>query len=125
MNNTFKNIDQYINAFQTETQEILKQIRATINEAAPEADESISYGMPAYKLKGKPLVYFAAFQNHIGFYATPTGHSEFVKKLSKYKHGKGSVQFPLDTPIPFDLIRDIVKFRLKENLERETGSTKI
>ncbi len=76
--------------------------------------EGIAYQMPAYKIKGKPLVYFAAYKNHIGFYATPTGHSAFAEELSKYKQGKGSVQFPLDEPIPFDLIERIVAFRAQE-----------
>lgn len=85
----------------------------------PDAEESISYGMPAYKLNGKALVYFAAFKNHIGFYATPSGHSEFTMELSKYKQGKGSVQFPLDKPLPSGLITKIVKFRVKENLQKQ------
>lgn len=75
--------------------------------------------MPAYKLNGKPLVYFAAFKNHIGFYATPSGHSEFTMELSKYKQGKGSVQFPLDKPLPSGLITKIAKFRVKENLQKQ------
>ena len=74
--------------------------------------------MPAYKTQGKPLVYFAAFKNHIGFYATPTGHSEFAKELSKYKQGKGSVQFPIDQPMPLKLIAQIVEFRVLENQEK-------
>lgn len=109
------NTDEYIAAFPKYVQEILEQIRAVIKQTAPEAQESISYGMPAYKLNGKPLVYFAGYKNHIGFYATPTGHSEFAKELSKYKQGKGSVQFPLDELIPFDLMVKIVRFRVAEN----------
>ena len=108
-------INEYIAGFPEEVQELLKQIRATIKAQAPEAVESISYGMPAYKTNGKALVYFAGFKNHIGFYATPTGHTEFAEELSKYKQGKGSVQFPLDKPMPLDLISRIVKFRVKEN----------
>jgi uncharacterized protein YdhG (YjbR/CyaY superfamily) len=111
-------IDNYISTFPEDIQEILKQIRATIKKTAPEADESIAYGMPAYKTNGKPLVYFAGFKNHIGFYATPTGHSKFAKELSKYKQGKGSVQFSLDNPIPYDLIERIVEFRINENLTK-------
>ena len=114
--NSFKDIDEYIKTFSKDIQELLEVIRATIIKAAPEAKESISYGMPAFKLNGRPLVYFAAFKNHIGFYATPTGHAEFVKELSKYKQGKGSVQFPLNKPMPLDLISKIVKFRAAENL---------
>ena len=113
--NTFNNVDEYIATFPKETQELLKQVRKMIRQAAPDADESISYGMPAFKLNGKPLVYFAAFKNHIGFYATPTGHQEFADELSKYKQGKGSVQFPLNKPMPLDLIERITKFRVKEN----------
>lgn len=110
-----KNVNEYIATFPEEIQQILKTIRTLITESAPEAEESISYGMPAYKLNKKPLVYFAAFKNHIGFYATPSGHSQFAEELSRYKQGKGSVQFPIDQPMPFDLIRRIVKFRAQEN----------
>lgn len=110
-------VDEYIVGFPKEVQDILKQVRATIRKAAPEAQETIAYGMPAYRLNG-PLVYFAAFKSHIGFYATPTGHEAFAKELSKYKQGKGSVQFPLDQPIPFDLITRIVKFRVTENASK-------
>lgn len=108
--------ESYIAKFPKEVQTILKQVRATIKEVAPKADESISYGMPAFKLNGKPLVYFAGYKNHIGFYATPTGHAQFKKEFSRYKHGKGSVQFLLDAPLPLGLIAKIVKFRVQENL---------
>jgi uncharacterized protein YdhG (YjbR/CyaY superfamily) len=111
-------IDLYISNFPPEIQALLEQVRTTIRNAAQEAEESMAYGMPAYKLKGKPLVYFAGFRNHIGFYATPSGHSEFAKELSKYKQGKGSVQFPLNQPIPYELIAQIVEFRVVENLEK-------
>lgn len=114
--------DEYIAGFPDDIQLILNQVRAIIKEAAPEAEESIAYGMPAYKLKGKPLVYFAGFKNHIGFYATPSGHTEFARELSKYKQGKGSVQFPLDQAMPYELIAQIVAFRVFENLEK--GKTK-
>ncbi len=109
------NVDHYISDFPVEVQAILKQIRGTIKQVAPEAVESIAYGMPAYKTNGRPLVYFAAFKNHIGFYATPSGHRQFSVELSSFKQGKGSVQFPLNKPIPFDLIRRIVAFRVVEN----------
>jgi uncharacterized protein YdhG (YjbR/CyaY superfamily) len=112
-------VDNYIESFPESVQILLAQVRATIKENAPDAAESIAYQMPAYRTNGKPLVYFAAFKNHIGFYATPTGHSEFAKELSKYKQGKGSVQFPFDKPVPFDLIGRIVKFRVKENLSKK------
>ncbi len=118
MDSKFKNTDDYIKSFPKDVRQRLEQIRTIIKNTAPDAEESISYGMPAYKLKGKPLVYFAAFKNHIGFYATPSGHSEFAKELSKYKQGKGSVQFPLDKPLPLGLITKIVKFRVKENLQK-------
>ena len=110
-------VDDYIEAFPEETKKLLQQIREIIKVTAPDAIEGISYGMPSYKVTGKPLVYFAAFKNHIGFYATPTGHIAFVNDLSKYKQGKGSVQFPLNKPIPFDLIKKIVDFRYNENNE--------
>lgn len=125
MQKSIKNIDEYIADFSTETQAILQEIRATIKKSAPDATESISYGMPAYKLNGKPLVYFAAFKNHIGFYATPTGHAEFAEELSIYKQGKGSVQFPIDKPMPFGLIGDIVQFRVMQNLERKAVKKKV
>ena len=118
MKNLHKDLEEYINSFPKEIQELLEQIRKTIRQASPEADESISYGMPAYKTNGKPLVYFATFKNHIGFYATPTGHKEFKDELAKYKQGKGSIQFPLDKPLPLDLIERITKFRVEENLSK-------
>lgn len=108
-------IDQYISSFPPETQEILQKVRQLILATAPDAVESIAYGMPAYKTHGKPLVYFAGYKHHLGFYATPTGHEAFTEALSAYKQGKGSVQFPLDQDIPFDLIRRMVAFRVKEN----------
>jgi uncharacterized protein YdhG (YjbR/CyaY superfamily) len=114
MKNSFKDVDEYIGSFPKETQSILEQIRATIKKSAPEAEEIISYQMPAYKLNGI-LVYFAAYKNHIGFYATPTGQQQFADKLAKYKQGKGSVQFPLAEPMPFELIAEIVQFRVKSN----------
>ncbi len=107
-------VDHYIQAFPESTAAALTHVRNTIRENAPAADECISYGMPAYKWNGKPLVYFAGYKHHIGFYATPTGHSAFEEELSIYKHGKGSVQFPLDQPLPLNLIRRIVLFRIKE-----------
>jgi uncharacterized protein YdhG (YjbR/CyaY superfamily) len=118
------NVDDYISSFPKETQKLLKQVRSTIKKAAPKAEESISYGMPAYKLNGKPLVYFGGYEHHIGFYATPTGHSAFKKELSKYKEGKGSVQFPVDEPMPLDLVAKIVRFRVKENAEKAAPKKK-
>ncbi len=111
------NVDEYIATFPPEVQQIMQQVRAVIKANAPDAEETIAYAMPAYKLNG-PLVYFAGFKNHIGFYATPTGHAEFAEELSKYKQGKGSVQFPNDEPVPLELIGKIVKFRVAENLSK-------
>jgi uncharacterized protein YdhG (YjbR/CyaY superfamily) len=108
-------IEKYLKQFPENVQNILNTIRKLVKEIVPEAAESMAYGMPAYKTFGKPLVYFAGYKNHIGFYATPTGHQEFAKELSKYKQGKGSVQFPIDKPIPYDLIRQIIEFRMMEN----------
>jgi len=110
-------VDTYIKSFPGNIQIRLRQIRATIIKNAPDATESIAYRMPAYKTNGKTLVYFAGFKNHIGFYANPTGHAEFADELSKYKHGRGSVQFPMDKPLPIKLIGQIVKYRVIENLE--------
>lgn len=111
-------VNEYVAAFPKDVQIKLKQIRTCIQQCASEAEESISYGMPAYKLYGKPLVYFAAFQQHVGFYATPSGHHAFAKELSKYKQGKGSVQFPINEPLPMELITKIIRFRVNENLEK-------
>lgn len=116
-------VDEYITYFSKDLQNILEQIRLAIKKAAPEAKESISYAMPAYKLNGRPLVYFAGYAKHIGFYATPTGHTKFSKELSKYKQGKGSVQFPLDN-VPFNLIEEIVKFRVAENQKHSAKKEK-
>jgi uncharacterized protein YdhG (YjbR/CyaY superfamily) len=113
-----KNVDEYINEFPKDVQALLIQVRNTIIKNAPHAEEGISYGMPAYKIHGKPLVYFAGFKNHIGFYATPSGHKEFEKELANYKQGKGSVQFPIDKPMPLKLIAKIVKYRIKLNAVR-------
>ncbi len=115
MKTKLENVDDYVLAFPKNVQDILKQIRTIIKEKAPDAAESISYGMPGYKTHGRPLVYFAGYEKHVGFYATPTGHEKFADELSKYKQGKGSVQFPIDKPIPWDLITRIVEFRVKEN----------
>ncbi len=112
-------IETYISSFPKEVQLILTRIRSIIHKTAPEAEESMAYGMPAYKLLGKPLVYFAAYPHHIGFYATPTGHEKFASELANYKQGKGSVQFPLDKAIPYDLIERIVAFRVQENTEKK------
>ena len=113
----FKTIDEYIKAFPDDVQRILEKMRKTIRDAAPGALEEISYQMPAFKLNGA-LVYFAAFKNHIGFYPTSSGVKEFKKELIQYQGGKGSVQFPIEKPIPYDLVKKIVIFRMKENQEK-------
>jgi uncharacterized protein YdhG (YjbR/CyaY superfamily) len=113
-----KNVDAYIDGFPEDVIIKLQKLRETIKKAAPAAEELISYHMPAYKYHGM-LVYFAAYKNHIGFYATPAGHAAFKKELAVYTEGKGSVQFPLNKPLPLSLITKMVKFRMKENLEKE------
>lgn len=102
---------------------MLESIRITIRKAAPDATEAISYAIPTFKLNGN-LVHFAAFKNHIGFYPTPTGIEEFEKELSVYKQGKGSVQFPIDKPLPLDLISKIVKYRIRKNSEKISSGKK-
>jgi uncharacterized protein YdhG (YjbR/CyaY superfamily) len=111
------NIDAYIASFPAPVQKVLKQIRATVSAAAPEADEAIKYAMPTFVLNGKQLVLFAAFKKHIGFFPAPTGEKAFEKDLAGYKTGKGSVQFPLDQAMPLALITKIVKYRVKKNAE--------
>jgi len=105
-------VDQYIKGFPEKVQLLLQQMRATIREVIPQAEETIAYGIPTYKLKGN-VVHFGGFKNHIGFYPTPNGLVEFKERLSKYKGAKGSVQFPLDEPLPFQLIKDIVAYRVR------------
>jgi uncharacterized protein YdhG (YjbR/CyaY superfamily) len=107
-------VTEYIASFPDETQTRLNAIRNLVSSLCSEATESISYGMPAYKLGGKPLIYFAAFKQHIGLYATPSGHAQFKNELAHYKQGKGSVQFPLSEPLPIELIEQIIRFRLHE-----------
>jgi uncharacterized protein YdhG (YjbR/CyaY superfamily) len=111
-------IDEYIAGFPKDTQKVLEQIRATVKKAAPDAEETISYAIPTFTLKGRYLLYFAGYKNHIGLYPAPTGNEAFKKKLSVYKRGKGTVQFQLDKPVPLSLVTKIVKLRIKENLEK-------
>lgn len=118
-----QDVDEYISRFPVDVQEKLEKLRATIQEAAPEAEEKISYQMPTYALEGN-LVHFAAYKKHIGFYPTPSGIEKFKEKLSAYKGAKGSVQFPLDEPIPYELVREIVAYRVKENLEKAEAKRK-
>jgi uncharacterized protein YdhG (YjbR/CyaY superfamily) len=117
-NIVYKSIDDYISGFPVEVQDLLQQVRLKIKELAPRAEETISYGIPTFKLNGN-LVHFAAFKNHIGLYPTPSGLEEFEKELSPYKQGKGSVQFPLDKPLPLDLIAKIVAYRVRKNTEKK------
>ena len=112
----FTSIDEYIATFPNDVQKILQELRATIKAAAPDAQEKISYQMPTFFLKGN-LVHFAAYKNHIGFYPTPSGIEKFQKELSKYEGAKGSVQFPINQPLPLDLVQKIVEFRVIENLK--------
>jgi len=114
----FKTIDEYIAVLPKNVQIILEELRQAIRDAAPEAEEAISYQMPAFKLKGN-LVFFAAFKNHIGFYPTPSAIEAFKEKLSGYEVSKGTVRFPLNEPIPFDLVKEMVRFRVKENLGKK------
>jgi uncharacterized protein YdhG (YjbR/CyaY superfamily) len=111
-------IDDYIKAFPTEVQSRLQTFRRTIKEEAPEAVEALSYQMPTFKLYGKNLVHFAAAKNHIGFYPTPSGVAAFTDELAAYKTAKGSIQFPMDRPLPLPLIRKIVRFRVKEEKKK-------
>lgn len=111
-------IDEYIKGFPPGIQKLLKEVRSTIKTAAPEAEETIKYAMPTFTLNGANLVHFAAFKNHIGFYPTPHGIEAFEKELSAYKGAKGSVQFPLDQPMPLQLISKIVKFRVAQNVAK-------
>jgi uncharacterized protein YdhG (YjbR/CyaY superfamily) len=111
----FRTIDEYIAAFPKNVQDILRELRQVIRESAPSAEETISYGIPTFDLHGSHLVHFAAYKNHVGFYPTSSGIEAFKKELSPFKTSKGTVQFPLDKPIPFDLVKRIVKFRVKEN----------
>lgn len=116
-------IDDYMAGFPPEVQAHLQQVRSTIQKAAPEATEAIKYGMPTFVYKGN-LIYFAAHKNHIGLYATPSGNQEFASDLAQYKTGKGSIQFPLDSPMPLDLISRIVKFRVAKNDEKAAAKKK-
>lgn len=112
-----KTVDAYIAGFPKETQQVLEQIRTIMHKHIPKADEAISYGIPVIKLQGNYVIYFAGYKNHVSIYPAPRGHEDFKKVLSAYKGGKGTVQFPLNEPLPVTLISRIVKFRVKETLE--------
>ena len=122
-NIVIETIDEYIATYDIEVQQILHTLRKVIKEEAPKASEKISYRMPTFYLHGN-LVHFAAYKNHIGFYPAPSGISAFHEELSKYKGAKGSVQFPIDQPLPYELIRKIVKFRVAENIRLKEEKTK-
>lgn len=119
----FHSLDQYIAQFTPEVQEILNTLRKVIQESAPEAKEKISYQMPTFDLHGN-LVHFAAFKNHIGFYPAPRGIEAFKDRLAQYKGAKGSVQFPIDQPLPYELISEIVKFRVADNIKKAEEKSK-
>lgn len=119
----FASIDEYIEAFPPEIQAILQQIRATIKAAAPDATEKISYQMPTFYLKGN-LVHFAAFKNHIGFYPTPSGIEAFKQEIARCESGKGSIRFPIDEPMPLDLIDRMVRLRVEENLKKASEKSR-
>lgn len=118
-----ENIDEYIEGFPTKVQKILQKIRKTIQKAAPDAEEAISYAIPTFKLNGN-LIHFAAYEHHIGLYPRPRGVKEFEKEIAQYEGGKGTLRFPLDEPIPYDLIARIVKYRVQKNLEKPGAKTK-
>ena len=115
---TFNSIDEYIETFPEDIQKILKELRETIKAAAPEASETISYGIPTFTLNGKYLIYFAGWKNHISIYPIPTGSEAFNKQISKYVEGKGTLKFPTDKPLPLKLITKMVKLKVAENLRR-------
>lgn len=119
-----KDIDEYIAGFPKDVQEIMQKIRATIKKAAPGIEETIAYKMPTFNLNGRYLVYFAGHKKHIGFYPAPIGIEEFKEEIAPYESGKGTLQFPLDEPIPYKLITKIVKFRVKENTTRAEAEGK-
>jgi uncharacterized protein YdhG (YjbR/CyaY superfamily) len=119
----FTSIDAYIASASAELRPLLEAMRATIREAAPEATEKVSYQMPTFALHGN-LVHFAAYDTHIGFYPTPSGISAFEAELAPYKHAKGSVQFPIDQPLPLDLVTRMVRFRVEENMAKAAAKKK-
>jgi uncharacterized protein YdhG (YjbR/CyaY superfamily) len=121
---TFKTIDEYIALFSKDVRNILEALRKAIRDVAPQAEEGISYQIPTYKLNGN-LVHFAAFKDHISFFPTSSGIEAFKVKLKSYKTSKGTIRFPLDEPIPFDLIEEIVRFRVKENLSKNNSDPKV
>jgi uncharacterized protein YdhG (YjbR/CyaY superfamily) len=119
----FKSVDEYLSVFPANTKAVLQEMRNTIKKAAPQAEEVISYNMPAYKLNGI-LVYFAGYANHVGFYPTASGMEAFKQEFSGYKNSKGAVQFPIDRPLPLALITKVVKFRISQTQEKQKNKSK-
>ncbi len=117
--NQFKTIDGFIAGFPKSVRVVLEELRRVIRESAPGAEETISYGIPTFDLNGRHLVHFSAYKNHVGFYPTSSGIEAFRKELSPFKTSRGTVQFPLDKPIPYDLVKKIVKFRVEETESRK------
>jgi uncharacterized protein YdhG (YjbR/CyaY superfamily) len=120
----YKTVEEYLADFPKEVKAKIQELRTLIKDLAPEAEEGISYNMPGYKLSGKPLVYFAGYEHHIGFYPLPSAIREFKEEISKYKTSKGAIQFPLDKKIPIALVRKILKMRINENNERQKAKKK-
>lgn len=118
-----ENIDDYIEGFPSNVQKILQKIRKTIQKAAPDAEEAISYQIPTFRLNGN-LIHFAAFQHHIGLYPRPRGVKEFEEEMGRYEGGKGTVRFPLDEPIPYELITRITRYRVQKNFEAAAAKSK-
>jgi uncharacterized protein YdhG (YjbR/CyaY superfamily) len=117
-------IDDYITGFPADVQPILQSIRATIRDAAPDAEETISYQIPTFRLNGTYLIYFAGFKKHVSVYPAPVGNAEFAEEMAIYGSGKGTAKFPLDRPIPFDLITRMVKFRIRDTLSKTVTKAK-
>lgn len=120
MNTSITTIDEYIASFPKDTQKLLEQMRATIHKAAPQATEAIAYGLATFKLNGN-LVHFGGYKTHIGFYPAPRGIEAFKKETAQYQGGKGTLQFPLDKPLPLELVEKIVKYRFEENLKKQSS----
>ena len=120
----FASMDEYIATFPDDVQKILKKVRSTIKAAAPKAEEAISYGIPTFKMHGKYLIYFAGWKNHISIYPVPGGDADFNKAIEPYIAGKGTLKFPLDTPIPYTLITQMVKLQMANNLDKTSYRSK-
>ena len=121
---TFQSVDEYIAALPAEVQEVLQKIRKTIRDAVPEAEEKISYGIPAFALNGRAFTHFAGFKEHVSVFPAPRAVAEFKKALAQYKGGKGTIQLPLDLPLPTELIERIARFRAEESRKRGVSKAK-